>query len=75
MVDYFKSIFTLANPSNFDTILQGIEPKVTSTMNAELTKNFKAEEVEQALKQMKSMTAPAPDGMPPFFFINLIGIL
>ncbi|XP_075656605.1 uncharacterized protein LOC142626783 [Castanea sativa] len=68
LVEYFKSIFTSANPSNFDTILQGIEPKVTPTMNAELTKSFKAEEVEQALKQMKSMIAPGPDGMPPLFY-------
>ena len=27
-----------------------------------------AEEVEQALKQMKSMIAPGPDGMPPLFY-------
>lgn len=69
LVDYFKSIFTLANSSNFDSILQGIESQVTLTMNAELTtKSFMAEEVEQAFKQMKSMTVPGPDGMPPFSY-------
>lgn len=50
MVDYFKTIFTSAAPQNFDAILWGFEPKVTPTMNTELTKAFTAEEVEQALK-------------------------
>ena len=37
-------------------------------MNAELNQPFTAMEVEQALKQMKPMTAPGPDGMPPIFY-------
>ena len=37
-------------------------------MNAELTREFNVEEVEQALTQMKPMTAPSPDGMPPLFY-------
>lgn len=62
LVDYFKSILTSANSSNFDSILQGIESKVTLTMNVELIKSFTAEEVEQALKLMKSMTTLGSDG-------------
>ena len=37
-------------------------------MNSELIRNFTAEEVEFALKQMKPLTAPGPDGMSPIFF-------
>ena len=37
-------------------------------MNSELIRNFTAEEVEFALKQMKPLTAPVPDGMSPIFF-------
>ena len=37
-------------------------------MNFELIRNFTAEEVEFALKQMKPLTAPGPDGMSPIFF-------
>ena len=36
-------------------------------MNSELIRNFTAEEVEFALKQMKPLTAPGPDGILPFF--------
>ena len=68
LVEYFKDLFTSTNPSNFESILHDIESKVTPTMNAELTKEFKVEEVEQALTQMKPMTAPGSDDMPPFFY-------
>ena len=68
LVDYFKQIFTSTMPSNFDQILQGIDTKVTPAMNANLTREFTADEVELALKQMKPLTAPGPDGMSPIFF-------
>ena len=68
MVDYFKTMFTSSNPTSFDSILDGNDTKVTMAMNAKLIKCFTAEEVEQALKQMKPMTALGPDGMPPIFY-------
>ena len=68
MVNYFKQLFTSTAPSSFDQILQGIETKVTPSMNVDLTSEFTAEEVEKALKQMKPLTAPELDGMSPIFF-------
>ena len=68
MVDYFKTMFTSTNPSSSDSILNNIDTKVTTSMNAKLAQCFTAKEVEQALKQMKSMTAPRPDSMPPLFY-------
>ena len=68
MVDYFKTMFTSSNPTSFDSILDGIDTKVTTAMNAKLIKCFTAEEVEQTLKQMKPMTASRLDGMPPIFY-------
>ena len=44
-------------------------------MNDELTRPFTAAEVEQALKQMKPMTAPGLDGMPPLFFKSFWSIV
>lgn len=40
-------------------------------MNATLTGEFKALEVEVALKQIAPLKAPRPDGMPPLFYQNL----
>lgn len=67
-VDYFNNNFTSTSPSSFDQILQGIESKITPFMNADLIHDFTAHEVEQALKQMKPLTAPGPDNLPPIFF-------
>lgn len=74
MVNYFKQLFTSTTPSSFDKILQGIEAKVTPSMNADLTSEFTTEEVEIALKQMKPLIAPRLDGMSPIFFKH-VGIL
>ena len=52
------------------TILNSIPQLVTEEMNASLTDNFQAWEVEAALKQMAPLKAPGPDGMPPLFFQN-----
>ena len=37
-------------------------------MNAQLTCEFNAVEVEMDLKQMSPLKSPGPDGMPPLFF-------
>lgn len=37
-------------------------------MNALLTRELQAPEIEKALKQMHPMTAPGLDGMPPLFY-------
>lgn len=66
-VDYFRNLFQTANTSSLDLILQGMELKVSNQMNAALIQPFTVE-VEQALKQMKPMTAPGPDSMPPLFY-------
>ena len=55
-------------PLSFDQILKGIDTKVTPTMNADLTREFIANEVELALKQMKPLIAPGSDGMSPILF-------
>ena len=46
-------------------------------MNEELTRSFTEYEVEQALKQMKALTAPRLDNMSPLFYItywNTVGL-
>ena len=67
LVNYFTKIFTSAQPTDFELILKGIEQKVTPSMNSDLTKEFMADEVEQALKQMKPLLAFGSDGMSPIF--------
>ena len=49
-------------------LLDAIHTKVTKRRNATLIKEFHAEEVEKALKQMHPLTALGPDGMLLLFY-------
>ncbi|KAK7855155.1 hypothetical protein CFP56_029352, partial [Quercus suber] len=66
--DYFRTIFSSSNPSGFDSILQGIHPAITEEAAELLGRDFQADEVGAALKQMAPLTAPGPDGMSPVFY-------
>ena len=68
LTNHFNKLFQSTATSKFDPILQGIEAKVTDHMNEELTRSFTEYEVEQALKQMKALTTPRLDDMPPLFY-------
>ena len=66
--EYYQALFSSSAPSDFDEVLSKVQPSVTEDMNSMLLWQFDKEEVEVALKQMASITAPGPDGMPPLFF-------
>ena len=66
--DFYSSLFSSSNPTEFDAALVGVEPRVTREMNDSLTRPFVATEVETALAQMKANTSPGPDGFPPLFY-------
>ena len=67
-IDYFEKLFTSSSPEDFSDILSAIQPKVTTTMNEELTRTFTAQEIKVALKQMYPLKTPGPNSMPPIFF-------
>lgn len=66
--EFYQSLFTSSNPSNFDEVLLNIQPTVTKEMNSLLLWQFNREEIEFAMNQMESITAPGPNGMLPLFF-------
>ena len=67
-VEYFQSLFSTSSPSEFSAILERIQPSISETMNEKLLREFSQEEVETAINQMKAISAPGPDGMPPLFY-------
>ena len=67
-LDTLRALFTSLQPSDMQTVLKAIEPKVTANINQELIKDFTRDEVEHALKHMEPLKALGPNGMPPIFF-------
>ena len=66
--DYFESMFISSNPLGFDKILEGLQPAIFDASPLRLGRDFQAEEVLTALKQMAPLIAPDPDGMSPIFY-------
>ncbi|XP_024039324.1 uncharacterized protein LOC127898872 [Citrus sinensis] len=54
--------------SQIQDALDGISPKVTTSMNHQLEEPFTEEEIVEALHQMSPTKAPGPDGLPAVFF-------
>ena len=70
IVGFYQNLFTSSSLNGFDDILEQIPTIVTKDMNKELTENFTAQEVEDAIKQMAPFKSPDTDGMPPLFYQN-----
>ena len=51
---YFTDIFSTQGDTNSTTLIDAIEPVVTTDMNDSFAQEFNAEEVQRALKQMHS---------------------
>jgi hypothetical protein len=68
MIRYYNTLFTTSNPTNLEEVVENVPKVVTEEMNNNLIREFKAEEVEQAIHQMTPSKAPGPDGMPPIFY-------
>jgi hypothetical protein len=68
MIDYYTNLFSTSHPSNLTEAVAEVPSVVTEEMNHNLIREFRAEEVEHAIKQMAPSKAPGPDGMPPIFY-------
>ena len=68
LIRFYSNLFTSSHPTDLDPVLNGVEPRVSRSMNDDLLRPFEASEVQSALNQMESATAPGPDGFPPLFF-------
>ena len=68
LISYYQELFQTSNPSSIDSMIQCVLSVVTDTMNETLTRPYTAMDVNTALKQMKPLTAPGADGLPPVFY-------
>ncbi|XP_042944508.1 uncharacterized protein LOC122278379 [Carya illinoinensis] len=65
---YYQDLFTSSNPRGIEACLNQVHPRVDREMNANLTKQFSAEEVKCAIFHMNPMGSPGPDGYPALFY-------
>ena len=68
VLEFHQALFTSQSSENFDEILVQIPRVVTIEMSNDLLAEFKADEVETALKKMAPLKSPRSDGMPPIFY-------
>jgi hypothetical protein len=67
---FYKELFTAAPCSGVALAVDfwPLVARVTTDENADLTLLFLPEEVARAIREMKTNSAPGPDGLPVSFF-------
>ncbi|KAG7593815.1 hypothetical protein ISN45_Aa01g026030 [Arabidopsis thaliana x Arabidopsis arenosa] len=67
-VEYFRKMFTSSNPSLILEALHRMVPRVTTSMNTELTKTVTSEEIKKAVFSIRGDSTPGVDGMSAHFY-------
>lgn len=57
-VEYFSNMFKSSNPTDLPDFFDGFQPRVTSRMNEELTREVSKEEMKRAAFAIKAASAP-----------------
>ena len=68
IIDYFKNIFSIEQPSDHEVKVEVMDVRITSEMNEKLLEEFREVEIRLALNQMHPVKSPGPNGMPPIFY-------
>lgn len=67
LIDYYQDLFSSANLQRYEETTNSINRIISEEMNSQLKADFKAWEIQQAIKQMTPLKAPRPNGMPHLF--------
>ena len=68
LTTYFKELYTLVNLPPCVAATNSINQVINGEMNEQLSREFQAWEVQQAIKQIALLKVLGLDGMPPLFF-------
>jgi hypothetical protein len=67
-INHLQLLFTSQPTSNIDTTVQVVKNRLGQEMYDYLNMDFTKDEVVIAIKDMKSLAAPGPDGLPDLFY-------
>ncbi|MCH81570.1 hypothetical protein A2U01_0002360, partial [Trifolium medium] len=67
-INHFQQLFSTQNLINVAETVQVVQNKIDQANHDYLNMDFTAEEVVTAIKDMKSLAAPGPDGLPARFY-------
>ncbi|KAK5834917.1 hypothetical protein PVK06_010597 [Gossypium arboreum] len=67
-VSYFKELFTSSRQRDDDNTHEGVSSRISPSMNEQLLREFKVEEIRKALWEMAPTKAPRVDGFHTIFF-------
>ncbi|KAG7543484.1 Reverse transcriptase domain [Arabidopsis thaliana x Arabidopsis arenosa] len=67
-VEYFRKMFSSSKPDCITEALEGMRPRVTPSMNVELTRPVTVAEIKAAAFSIRGESTPGADGMSGFFY-------
>jgi hypothetical protein len=68
LIEHFKDLFQNQATLHIQETVKVVEDRINADMQDFLQAEFKEEEVFHAIKDMKCLAAPGPDGLPALFF-------
>jgi uncharacterized protein YaaR (DUF327 family) len=68
LLDHFETLFKSQPTQQIHNIVEVVKDKLSNEMKEFLQAEFKDYEVYNAIKDMKSMAAPGPDGLHALFY-------
>jgi hypothetical protein len=74
-INHFQDLFTSQDTFNLEDIVEVVRGRLNQDMYTMLNANFSRDEVLQAIKDMKALAAPGPDGLPALFYHNYWDII
>jgi hypothetical protein len=68
MMEHFKTLFQRQDTHHIDSTVGVVKNKINQDMFDHLSAKFTEIEVYNAIRDMKSLAAPGPDGLPALFY-------
>jgi exonuclease III len=68
LTNHFQQLYSTLPTTNIPETVQVVNNRIDQDMHAYLSKDYTADEVFNAIKDMKSLAAPGPDGLPARFY-------